>query len=355
MEENHFYFANITDNKIVKQGKALLPEFLEGDIFCKDEEKDIINSIKSIAEGKSCENLFVHGASGLGKSVLINHILDHLKDYSLKVVGVPINCWRHSSSVAICSQIADHLGEACSRRGRATDELLDRILEVMRNSKIPVLLILDNVEGLLETGDFKLLHNLSEQIDAVFGIICISDDQSNISQIPLKIREKMNFRSIELKGHSKDQLFKILHNRAIKCLVEGSYANNSLERMAELEASNGGNPRDVLKLLFDTVNHAINLGKNCIDLSDVEQVSLKMKHQVENLAEEQQILIEFLRAGLTTSSQIYSEFNQIKRRSNKHILKNLKFLERLGIVKMEPVMIGKRMMHLRVRLMENYK
>ena len=117
--------------------------------------------------------------------------------------------------MAIYTKIADALGEPVSRRGRATDEIFDRIVELMKYSKTPIMLVLDEIDGLMHRDDARVLHNITRIApdEALFGLIGISNDRNILSRVHTKIRDQIRFTPFEVKGYSKDQLFSCIGPR----------------------------------------------------------------------------------------------------------------------------------------------
>ncbi|MBI5227835.1 AAA family ATPase [Candidatus Micrarchaeota archaeon] len=250
--EPHFQYAGL-NARIIKNETALMAQTLGHENLCRKEYEDrLIAAIKPIAHGNSCENLFVHGPAGSGKTTMIKHVLDQLKLYNPRVLSLYVNCWYHSTSMAIFTKIADALGEPVSRRGRATDEIFDRIIELMKYQKTPVMLVLDEIDGLVHRDDTRVLHNIARIApdEARFGVIGISDDSHVLSRVHTKIRDHLRFTPFEIKGYNKEQLFGLLKRRAETGLIEDSYKDESLDRIAELAFDNNGNGKFALELLW---------------------------------------------------------------------------------------------------------
>mgnify|MGYP001610888864 FL=1 len=335
MEDNHFEFVSSNENKIIQNEEALLPEVLTGDVFCKkDIEEKIISAIKPLTELKPCLNLLIHGPNGSGKTILVKHILAHLKDYNKRVLCVYVNCWYHNTSMAIYTKIADALGETVSRRGRATDEIFDRIIEIMKQSHTPILLVLDDLEGLTSKGDARILSNLAK-IDypgVLFGVIAVSEDKKIISKLHPTISFSPRFTSLEVRGYNKIQLLEILRIRADKGLIKESYADDLLERIAEIGEENGGNGRLALEVLWAAAKSAQQKGKMRIDLNDVDEINNQISSKEAVLTSEEKIIVNILKTGEKKSSELYWSFCKKLCRTKRQIRNYLKLMEEKGII-----------------------
>ncbi|MBU0591937.1 AAA family ATPase [Candidatus Micrarchaeota archaeon] len=321
--------------RIVKNETALTAQAPEHEILCrKEDEERIISAIKPIAHGNKCENLFVHGPAGSGKTTMIKHVMHQLKDYNRKVLCLYVNCWYHSTSMAIYTKIADALGEPVSRRGRATDEIFDRIVELMKYSKTPVMLVLDEIDGLMCRDDTRILHNITSisPEEAAFGIIGISNDRNILSRVHTKTRDRLRFTPFEIKGYVKDQLFDLLKIRADEGLFEGSYEDEILNRIAGLAYGSNGNGKFALELLWKSAKHAESKGSSIISLEDVDEIYDLINVNEPALRDEELIIVDILKSGQKTSSELYWLFQKKLWISRRQISNYVVSLERKGVI-----------------------
>lgn len=337
--DDRFQYACL-NGRIFKNENALMAQTLECKNLCrKDDEERIISAIKPIAHGNPCENLFVHGPAGSGKTMMIKHVLDQLKDYNQRVLCLYVNCWYHSTSMAIYTRIADALGEPVSRRGRATDEIFDRIVELMKYSKTPVMLVLDEIDGLICRDDARVLHNVTSipHEDALFGLIGISNDRNILSRVHTKVRDHIRFTPLEVKGYSKEQLFRLLKIRAETGLVEDSYCDEELDRMAELAHGDG---KFALELLWKSAKHAEARKGTSISSEDIEEINKLINVTEPALGEEEQLILDILKGGQKTSSELYWLFQKRLWISRRQISNYVVALERKGMVETKLIQRG---------------
>lgn len=320
--------------RIIKNDTILFSDYSEEVFFKRDEEEKLISELKPIAEKRRCENIFLHGPTGSGKTPLIRSVLNTIKSYNRSVICLYINCWHYSTSMAIYVKIADALGEPVSRRGRATDEIFDRILERMRNENMGVLLALDDIDGLICHNDTKILYNLARVADncARFGVIGISQDRNIINRLDQRILDSLRFSRIEIKGYSREQLLALLETRADVGLTAGSYEKEILERIADIGVENNGNCRLILEILRRSAKVAERKGKQRITLEDVEQASYWLRPKSCIINQEEQIVIDILKTGARTTSELYWLFCKELMRSRRQIRNYLQSLEMKGIV-----------------------
>jgi len=117
------------------------------------------DAIKPFFDGGQPRNLILHAGAGTGISEGVMSLLKGF-ERSSRVKVVYVDCWRHSTRMAVYSLIARSIGEMLPRRGLARDEVFDRILEMMEKENAHVLLALDNLEGLFHNGEERLLSDV---------------------------------------------------------------------------------------------------------------------------------------------------------------------------------------------------
>lgn len=325
-------YESHSHNGIIKKESVLFSNYSEELFFKRDEEEKIISALQPMAEKKRCENIFAYGPTGTGKTPLVKYALNSIKNQSNSIICLYINCWHYSTSMAIYVKIADALGEPVSRRGRATDEIFDSILERMRSENLGVLLVLDDIEGLIYKNDTKILHNLARVANncARFGVIGISEDKNILNKIDPKVLDSLRFIEVEIKGYPKEQLFEILKARACLGLVDGTYSLDILEKIADIGADNGGNGRLVLEILRRSAKKAEQESRSQIAMEDVEAISRWLCSRHTALNEEEQLVIDILRKGERSASEIYWLFCKKIIRSKRQIRNYLKALEMKG-------------------------
>lgn len=340
--DNRFQYVCL-NARIIKNEPALMAQNLEHENLCrKDDEERIISAIKPIAHGNPCENLFVHGPAGSGKTTMLKHVLDQLKNYNRKVLCLYVNCWYHSTSMAIYTKIADALGEPVSRRGRATDEIFDRIIELMKYQKTPVMLVLDEIDGLMCRDDTRVLHNITRIApeEALFGLIGISNDKNILSRVHTKTRDQLRFTPFEINGYNKEQLFNLLKARAEIGLIEDSYSDEILGRVAELAYDNNGNGKFALEILWKSAKHAESKGNTILSLEDIEDVHSLVNAKEPALREEELLILDILKGGQKTSSELYWLFQKKLWISRRQICNYVVGLERKGVIETRLIQRG---------------
>jgi Cdc6-like AAA superfamily ATPase len=339
-------FAN--KSEIIINGSVLFPDVIE-DTTCRKEERQILESLNQLLDGKPSSNYYVYGPSGSGKTAICMHLMRHALEKTKNIVCVYINCWSYCSSLGIYAKIAGELGEPVSRRGRAVDEIFDGIVLLMKKERRPVLLLLDEIDGLVCKGDTQILHNIaSAGAQGVrFGIVATSEDLGALAKLG-SIKDALGFRRLGVRGHTKEELVGLLRVKAGKGLVQGSYDDAVIDEIAGIGMDHNGNAHIALEVLRSAAINAESKGKRKIDFSDIENsFNFTGGHNAE-----EGITRDILSDGEMTSTEFYCAFSHQLPRTKRQIRNYLHALEAKGAIVMETVMQGRRPKHTLIRLRE---
>ena len=202
--------ASNDENAILLNEELLLPAYAPPEILHREAEiKAIAEAIKPLLEGHTADNLFAYGNSGTGKTISAKHVLSELKEATSRVIPVYINCWESNTQMAIYTKILDCLGDSMPRRGLATDEVFERIKEVMEKGKIAVLVVLDEMDALVFRKEYEVLYSLS-RAPVRFGIIGISSTPGLLAKLDTRVTSSLRFTHLEFKPYSTQQITDIL-------------------------------------------------------------------------------------------------------------------------------------------------
>jgi cell division control protein 6 len=339
---------------IIRREEVLLPDYLPDEVLFREAElQSLADAIKPLVRRSAPANLFVHGPSGCGKTASMKYIIRQLSEYSSAVLPVYVNCWENSTQLAVYNRIVEEMRLPLPRRGLATDEVFSRISQYIRNYRKPVLVVLDDMDGL--HGD-ELLYVLSRSNGkgVLFGIIGIANDRTLLSGLDVRIRSSLRFSELEFRPYGEEQLARILRVRAEHGLEPGSWDERLLAKIAR--AAEGGSARTALEILWKAAKRAEKAGRVKIMLQDAEEVmatepSFKLPEL--RLCSEELLIVELLRGGETESSALYERFTRKIPKTKRQIRNYLELLEKKGMVESEELpgdgMLRPRVFRLRAR------
>ncbi|MBU0532679.1 AAA family ATPase [Patescibacteria group bacterium] len=332
---SNYFDDNDTYSSIIISEEILLPDYLPDDLIHRNKElQSIADSIKPIIKKRTPDNLFIHGPSGSGKTCCIKHILKQLSSYSTAILPVYVNCWENQTQMAIYNRIIEEMRLPLPRRGLATDEIFSKICEYAKNYKKPILLVLDELDGLRHMELLYVVARANEKM-LMFGIIGISNNKELLSKLDTRIRSSLRFSEMEFKHYSEEELISILKLRAEKALTKTSFDERLLAKIAR--SAEDGSARIAISLLWKSAKHAEKAGRAKIMLQDLEDIlSEQPSYKDEfNLSAEELLILELLKNGKLQSSDIYDAFIKKIPKTKRQIRNYLDLLEKKGIIESE--------------------
>lgn len=329
------YFSETGEGpSIIAKEEVLLPDYVPDSVLYRHSElQEISDSIKPMLKKHRGHNLFIHGPSGTGKTLCIKYLIEQLEKHSSSVLPVYVNCWKDYTRMAVYNRITEKMKLPLPRRGLATDEIFDRITSYMENYEKPVMMVLDEMDGLKSS---ELLYSLGRTEKVVFGIIGISNDKRAVASLDARIRSSLRFSTMEFREYSSEQLFGIIRGRAERGLVPGSYNERILKKIAQ--SIERGSARIAIEVLWKSARIAEKKEKKTIDSEDLEKALENLsfyKKTEHNLSEEEKLIIEILENGPLKSKEIYRLFSEKMKLSDRQIRNYLDLLEKKKIIKSE--------------------
>ncbi len=323
---------------IIQSEETLLPEYMPDELKHRETELQFIaDSIKPLLVKKTPLNLFIHGSSGSGKTTCIKYIIKELSEHSSSVLPVYVNCWGNPTQMSVYNRIIEEMRLPLPRRGLATDEIFDRILQYARNYKKPILIVLDEMDGLRHDKLLYVIARANEQ-KLTFGILGISNNKSLLSRLDSRIRSSLRFSELEFKPYSEEQLLSILRIRAERSLVPQAYDDRLLLKIVRSVEDNSA--RVAIERLWKAAKKAEKQGASKIMLQDVEDIlsqepSFKISEL--NLSSEEMLIVDILKSGEMKSTDLYEKFIQKSPKTKRQIRNYLELLENKGIVESKEV------------------
>lgn len=329
------YFDGVDSSfTIIRDEKVLLPEYLPDELIQRERELQYIaGCIKPMLTRNTPQNLFIHGSSGTGKTTCVKYLIRELMEQSSAVLPVYVNCWENPTQLAVYNRIVEEMRLPLPRRGLAADEIFDRIMQFVKNYKKPILLVLDEMDAIRHEELLYVISRSNEKMLA-FGILGISNSKTLLSKLDQRIRSSLRFSEMEFREYSDEQLLSILRVRAEQALVPQSFDEKLLLKIAR--SVEDGSARVAIERLWKAAKHAENSGKQKIMIQDLEDTiteSPAFKKQELNLSDEESFILELLKSGELSSTELYNSFSKKFTKTKRQIRYYLESLEQKGLVK----------------------
>lgn len=335
------YFSGVSSEpSIISREEALLPDYIPDNILHREAElQTIADAIKPLLRKGYSNNLFIHGTSGTGKTSSVKFLIKQLLEASSSVLPVYVNCWENNTQLAVYNCIIEKMRLPIPRRGLAADELFKKITSYMKGYEKPILLVLDEMDGLKADDLLYVISRANEKQGVIFGIIGITNNKELLASLDPRVRSSLRFSSIEFKQYTEEQLFSILRTRAEVALVPNSYDERVLRKIAD--AVDDGNARNALGLLWKAAKRAENKYQNKITLQDVvdSEAEQDFRFSVLNLSAEELKIINALKGGEKKSSELYNSLTELNK-SKRQIRNYIDALEKKGVLESEELQSG---------------
>lgn len=337
MSENIFKkFAS--EKGVFKDERVLLPEYLPGALPHREKEiNEIALALRPAASGGKPENVIVVGPTGTGKTACARHVLKQLSEYSQRVLPVYINCWGISTRHGILNKIASSLGEFVPRRGIATDEITERLADVLSKEKRIPIIVLDEIDRLLASqyGEEKVLYDLAranEVFGVGVGVIGITNSEEFLSKLDPRIRSSLAQREMKFERYAPQELKDILHERAKLSFFPNTLSDEVIPLCAAHAAKMGGDARIALSCLWKAGRAAEREGVAKVSEAQVRAAFAEPEGiDMEKFGEMEKKIIRVLKErGELGSGELYSA---LKTKETDRTVRNyLTRLEKLGII-----------------------
>ena len=193
-------------------------------------------------------HLFVHGDAGVGKSLLTRRLLDeHLGGERESVV---IDCDAHGSAYGAAVALANALAPSeapLARTGHSKATVLTRVDERLREAE-GTLVVLDAIDAVDAPA---LLEQLVDGIVAGgVATICVASDHAVRNDLPLPIRRRLCARELVFTPYERDDLYRILEQRATAAFRDGALSPEVLDRcVTVVESTFDGDVERGIRLL----------------------------------------------------------------------------------------------------------
>ncbi|MFH1393653.1 MAG: AAA family ATPase [Candidatus Micrarchaeota archaeon] len=323
---------------IIAKEEVLMTSHLPDEMLYRDAElQATADAVKPLFKKRYPDNLFIHGKSGTGKTSCVKYIMRQLTEHSDNVLPVYVNCWENYTQLAVYNRIIEDMRLPLPRRGMATDEIFDRILQYVKNYSKPVLLILDELDGLRHPELLYAVSRANEKPGILFGIIAITNNSALLAGLDARVRGSLRFSEREFKPYSEDQIFGILRSRAEAGLVPGSWDEKLLRKIAR--GAKDGSARVALHQLWKAAKKAENRSQKKITIQDLEDVIAEeessLRLQELNLSPEEQLIVGLLKNGQMRSSDLYDKFKKKIPKTKRQIRNYLERLEKKELIESE--------------------
>jgi len=339
-------FQDLQESKIYKNEEALSTEFLPDFLPHRDTQiQEIARNLNPAIKGRKPQNTFIVGPPGIGKTCVTKFVFRELQKFANeKIKTIFINTWDYNTGPSLLTKIVVELGYPLPRRGLSKDEIVEKLIEVLKKKNKSLIIGLDEIDQLVKKDDSALydLLRINQYIDTSIGLVMISNYDDIFATVEPRIKSSLDTEEIKFKGYSLQEMKNILKKRCEDVFRLGVVQEGVVLLCANHAVNRGGDVRVGLECLRRAAKVCEDQGDDKLRvehvkkiLSDVKSVKLQiMQDRVEGIDKN---IVELLKGG---KKIIFTEFEKEYNKnyeplSDASLRKHVEYLESVGLVKTE--------------------
>jgi cell division control protein 6 len=216
---------------------------------------------------KMAQRVIITGDVGTGKTVLSQRfgadVTREASKLGINLCYVHVNCREYRGSLfLILHHVVSVFHPTFPRRGYSAEELLRILLQILDDENAYVILALDEFESLVEREGSEAVYKLTRLQEARpnkpqrLSLICILRDLKVIEKLDVSTRSTLQSNIISLEKYPKNHLTDILNDRVSLAFKPLTVSEDTINLVAEIAFSEGGNARFGIELLWRAGKYA---------------------------------------------------------------------------------------------------
>jgi len=203
----------------------------------------------------------IAGGVGSGKTALARvfgrQLRDEAKRRRLRVEYIHVNCRELRGSLfMVLRRVVKTLRPDFPERGYAPNELMETLMQILAEDEGQLLLCLDEVDSLIDTEGSDALYQLTRvhesQPDSPrrLSLLFVTKDPSVFGKLDRSTQSSLQRNLVEMPEYSAPQLADIVAARAEAAFRKGAVPLEVVDFIAGIAASDGGDARCAIDLLW---------------------------------------------------------------------------------------------------------
>lgn len=253
----------------------------------REKELQLLNEFFNFilkAPGHMAQRVIIAGAVGTGKTALAQRfgadIIKKAKAQNPNLHYIHVNCREFRGSLfLILHQAISNFHLNFPKRGFSSEEMLNIFMQILDEQDAYVILTLDEFESLVEREGSDAVYKLTRLQETRIGklqrlsLICILKNLNILEKLDLSSRSTLQYNVIKLDEYTQSQLIDILNQRVKLAFKPFTVNEETISLIAELAASEGGNARFAIELLWRAGKYANAEGLGKVTLECVRKAA----------------------------------------------------------------------------------
>ena len=190
--------------------------------YRESQQKYIAECIKPLFSNRNGRNLFIHGLSGIGKTVAVKHIFNELNKETDDIATIYINCWKKDTEYKILKDICEQINFKFITN-KSSDELFEDVKKLLNRTS--VVICFDEIDKIQSN---EIIYSFLEDILRK-TIIFISNDNKWLLDLDSRIKSRLSLEMLEFKPYNYEETKGILNHRIDLAFVPNVFEKDTLK------------------------------------------------------------------------------------------------------------------------------
>ncbi|MWV38876.1 Cdc6/Cdc18 family protein [Natrialba sp. INN-245] len=294
---------------MIVDDRVLREDFVPSEVVHRhDEVNRLSEALEPLVYGRRPDPAFLFGPTGVGKTCIARYALTQLCKQEPDVRVAYVNCWQEYTRFRVLYSILESVGRTTGvHRSTPKDELFGRL---SATDDRPVVVILDEVDQLEETGALYDLHRLAH-----VSLVMIANREDELfAGFDDRVRSRLRAGSrVRFDRYGTDELAAILEKRAEKALEPNTIGDEQLRTVADAAS---GDARVGIGILRSAALRAERQGTAPVTDAVLEEAipsgrTAVRRRTLEGLIEHQRVLYDVIAdAGEIEPGELYATYER---------------------------------------------
>ena len=270
------------ESVIIKDGMKLSFDYVPEKLVGREKQMEMLSLIfRSVIEDGRSETAYITGSVGTGKTSTVRRFCIDMAAYAAKNgIGldyVHINCRQSNTDSMVMAQCIRHFDDKYPDKGYSAEVMLRDFRSHVMKTKKRFVIVLDEVNSLIRSGDDDLIYQLSRIGEGISGqisvsLILISQEYvlDRIDVASLSTFKRAN--TVRFDKYTRKQLRDIVSARVDEAMVAGTVTEEAIDAITDM-AADVGDARVAIDILDKAARLAEMRPKSVVTADDVASVS----------------------------------------------------------------------------------